>query len=109
MARSRPRVTGPKKAEKGEIVTLKTLISHRMESGHRKDKKTGNRIPRKIINKFECTFNGDPVFKCDLEPAVAANPYLKFTAKVERSGEFLFKWYDDDSSIYKKKAKIQVS
>ena len=44
-----------------------------------------------------------------LEPAVAANPYLKFTAKVERSGEFLFKWYDDDSSIYEKKAKIQVS
>ena len=109
MARSRPRVKVPKKAEKGDVITVKTLISHRMESGHRKDKKTGNRIPRKIINKFDCTFNGDPVFKCDLEPAVAANPYLKFTARVDRSGEFLFRWYDDDKSIYEKKAKIIVS
>tara|TARA_Y100000588_G_C13643879_1_gene664950 strand:- start:23 stop:355 length:333 start_codon:yes stop_codon:yes gene_type:complete len=108
MARSRPRVKVPKKAGKGDVITIKTLITHRMESGHRKDTKTGNRVPRKIINKFECTFNGAPVFKCDLEPAIAANPYLKFTAKVKASGEFIFKWIDDDKSVYTKNAKIRV-
>jgi sulfur-oxidizing protein SoxZ len=58
---SKPRVKVPKSAKAGEVITIKTLISHEMESGQRKDK-DGNPIPRQIINKFTCEFNGQPVF-----------------------------------------------
>lgn len=108
MAKSRPRVKVPKKAAKGDIITIKTLISHKMESGQRKDKK-GNVIPRKIINKFDCTLNGKPVFSCDIEPAISANPYVEFSAKVEEAGDFVFTWTDDDGSKYTKKSSIKVS
>ena len=47
----KPRVKLPKDAKKGEVVQIKTLISHVMETGLRKDQ-AGNTIPRKIINKF---------------------------------------------------------
>ena len=88
--------------------TIKTIISHKMESGQRKDKK-GNKIPRRIINKFSCKFNGNHVFGCDLEPAVSANPYLQFKAKIEEAGEFEFVWQDDNGDIYQKKQKIKVT
>lgn len=107
MAAPKPRVKVPKKASKGEVITIKTLISHPMESGQRKDKK-GNVIPRKIINKFTCEFNGQPVFSCDLEPAVSANPYLEFNAKVDEAGSFKFTWVDDDGSNYSTEKKITV-
>jgi len=107
MATPKPRVKVPSKATKGETITIKTLISHEMESGQRKDKK-GNIIPRKIINKFTCTFNGQPVFSCDMAPAISANPYLEFTAKVMESGTFTFTWADDDGSTYTAENKITV-
>lgn len=104
----KPRVRVPKKAAKGEIVEIKTLISHKMESGQRKDKK-GKPIPRSIINKLEVTFNGKEAFSADWHPAISANPYMSFFAKVEESGEFAFKWTDDDGSVYTKSAKVTVS
>lgn len=108
MATPKPRVKVPKKASKGEVITIKTLISHPMESGQRKDKKTGELIPRRIINKFTCEYNGQVVFSCDLDPAVSANPYLEFSAKVDESGAFTFTWTDDDGSVYTTEKKITV-
>ncbi len=105
---SKPRIKLPKKAKAGEVITIKTLVSHKMESGQRKDKQ-GNKIPRMIINSFKCSFNGQPVFSCDLDPAIAANPYFQFTAKVEESGEFDFAWVDDEGTDYSAKKKITVS
>jgi sulfur-oxidizing protein SoxZ len=93
----KPRIRLPKQASKGEIIQIKTLISHVMENGQRKDR-DGNIIPRRIINRFACEFNGAPVFSCDLDSAIAANPYLQFAAKVEESGTFRFIWRDDDGS-----------
>ncbi|WP_029057085.1 thiosulfate oxidation carrier complex protein SoxZ [Stappia stellulata] len=107
MAKSKPRVKVPKTASKDEVITIKTLISHKMESGQRKDK-DGNVIPRQIINKFTCDFNGKTVFSCDLEPAISANPYLEFSAKVPESGTFKFTWLDDDGSEYSTESKIAV-
>jgi sulfur-oxidizing protein SoxZ len=85
------------KARRGEIIQIKTLISHIMENGQRRDK-DGNIIPRKIINTFICEFNGRQVFGCDLDTAVAANPYLQFAGRIEESGTFRFTWRDDDGS-----------
>ena len=55
---SRPRVRVPRKIKKGDTVTIKTLIAHKMETGVRRNKKTGKLIPRKIINGFEAKIDG---------------------------------------------------
>jgi len=89
----------PKTAAAGEVVTIKTLISHNMESGQRKDG-DGNSIPRSIINRFTCDFNGQNVIDVKMEPAISTNPYFEFEALVPEAGEFTFTWYDDDGSVY---------
>ena len=104
----KPRVKVPKTASAGEAITIKTLISHQMESGQRKDKE-GNTIPRSIINRFVVDFNGENVIDVTLEPAISTNPYFEFQATVPASGEFSFTWYDDDGSVYEEKKSIEVS
>ncbi|MGG7568445.1 thiosulfate oxidation carrier complex protein SoxZ [Rhodovulum sp. DZ06] len=107
MAKIKPRVKVPRSAEVGEVIELKTLISHPMESGQRKDK-AGNPIPRKIINAFNVTYNGEEVISATLEPAVSANPYIQFMMTVPEAGEIVFAWTDDDGSVYDLKKKITV-
>ncbi|MCF6320373.1 MAG: thiosulfate oxidation carrier complex protein SoxZ [Rhizobiaceae bacterium] len=104
----KPRVKVPKKAAAGDVITIKTLISHKMETGLRKDKKTGDMIPRKIINAFKAEFNGETVFSAKLEPSISANPYIQFTTKVMESGDFNFTWTDDDGSEYKATKSISI-
>lgn len=104
----KPRVKVPKKASAGDVITIKTLISHKMESGQRKDG-DGNVIPRSIINRFVADFNGENVIDVTLEPAISTNPYFQFDATVPVSGEFHFTWYDDDGDVYETKKKITVS
>ena len=84
------------------------MLPHVMESGQRRDK-DGKPIPRKIINKFVCEFNGKPVFTANLEPAIAANPYMQFHARLEESGTFKFTWTDDDGTVTTAEEKITVS
>ena len=103
----KPRVKVPKKAAAGETITIKTLISHKMESGQRKDD-DGNPIPRSIINRFTADFNGQNVIDVELAPAISTNPYFQFDAVVPESGEFKFTWYDDDGSVYDTSKKITV-
>ncbi|AUQ62224.1 thiosulfate oxidation carrier complex protein SoxZ [Phaeobacter inhibens] len=103
----KPRVKVPKKATAGEAVTIKTLISHKMESGQRKDKE-GNVIPRSIINRFTCEFNGESVVDVTMEPAISTNPYFQFDATVPEAGDFVFIWYDDDGSVYTEQKSIAI-
>lgn len=107
MAKAKIRVRVPKTARKGDIVQIKTLISHKMETGQRKDKK-GKKIPRQIVNRFTAKFNGKQVFASDWHPAISANPYLAFYVRFEESGTLEMIWTDDDGSVYTKSAKIQV-
>jgi sulfur-oxidizing protein SoxZ len=86
-----------KEARKGDIVEVKALVSHVMETGQRKDAK-GEVIPRKILNKFVATVNGKEVFSADFEPAVSANPYIQFKFKAQESGPVVLTWIDDDGS-----------
>lgn len=104
----KPRVKVPKTAAVGDNITIKTLISHKMESGQRKDG-DGNLIPRSIINRFTADFNGENVIDVTLEPAISTNPYFQFDATVPESGEFKFTWYDDDGDVYETAKKISVS
>lgn len=105
---ARPRVRVPETATAGETIVIRALISHQMESGQRRDG-SGELVPRKIINTFTCAFNGKPVFSCEMEPAIAANPYFEFSARVAESGVFSFIWVDDDGSVHTDEHRIEVS
>lgn len=104
---SKPRVRVPAVAKVGEIIEIKTLISHDMENGQRKDP-SGQTIPRKIINAFSVKFNGKDVFSADWHPALSANPYQSFFFKAKESGKFEFTWTDDDGSKYTATADLKV-
>ena len=105
---AKPRVKVPKSVAAGEVVTIKSLISHKMESGQRKDAE-GKLIPRSIIIRFTCDFNGVNVIDVAIDPAVSTNPYFEFTAKVDAAGEFKFTWYDDDGSVYEDTKPIEIA
>ena len=109
MAKVKPRVKVPKKAKPGDVVTVKTLISHPMETGLRKDKKTGELIPRKIINKFVASFEGEEVVNVVIDPAVSANPYIEFDMTVPGAGTVRFEWTDDDGTVYDMEKKIKAA
>ena len=108
MADAKPRVKVPKSAAAGEAFTIKTLISHVMESGLRKDG-DGNLIPQQIINRFTCDFNGENVVDMTLSGGVSANPYIEFDAMIDAAGEFKFTWYDDDGSVYEDTKTIELA
>lgn len=103
----KPRVKAPKSASAGEVVTIKTLISHKMESGQRKDG-DGNVIPRSIINRFTCDFNGENVIEIVLAPAISTNPYFEFEATIPAAGDLKFTWYDDDGDVYEETKSVAV-
>ncbi len=94
-----PRVLVPDSVTKGEIFQVKALISHQMETGLRHDS-AGSVIPRKIINKFVCRYDGVEVFVADLHEAVAANPYLEFYLRARESGRLEFVWQEDGGAAY---------
>jgi sulfur-oxidizing protein SoxZ len=94
----KPRIKLDKKqAKKGELVEVKALVAHVMETGQRKDS-AGKVIPRKILNKLTVTVNGKEVFSADFEPAISANPYIQFKFKAQESGPVILTWIDDDGS-----------
>lgn len=102
-----PRIRVPATAAKGAVVEIKTLVQHPMENGLRKDA-NGATVPRDILNRLTCTFNGRMVFDARLFPAIAANPYVSFFARVEESGTFTFTWTDDDGGQTTATAPIAV-
>jgi sulfur-oxidizing protein SoxZ len=109
MADVKPRIKLDKKqAKKGELVEVKALVQHIMETGQRRDA-NGNIVPRKILNKFVCTVNGKQVFAADFEPAVSANPYIQFKFKADESGDVVLTWTDDDGSTIVGKDSITVA
>lgn len=95
------------KAKRGEIIEIKTLISHPMETGYR-PKGDGTFFPRDIIQKFVCTLNGEEIFRADLYPAIAANPFIAFTTVARESGVLSFSWIDDRGETQTETAKLVV-
>jgi len=84
----------PKRAKRGEIIEIKTLMSHIMETGYRHTA-TGEVVPRDIITSFVCRYNGVEIFRADLFPAIAANPFITFFTVATESGKFDFEWIGD--------------
>lgn len=104
---ARALINVPKTARRGEVIEIKTLIAHQMETGFRHDS-NGKIIPRDIINKFVCTYNGEEVFRADLHPAIAANPFIAFTTVATESGTIAFQWTDDRGKTQTESVKIAV-
>ncbi len=106
--KAKARVKIPKSIKAGQPFEVKTLISHKMETGLRKDKKTGKKVPRHILNKFVAKINGEEVFSADWHPAVSANPYTSFYTVANNSGAMELSWTDDKGVIFLKNVKIKV-
>jgi len=100
-------VTVPAQAKRGEIVEIKTLAQHAMETGFRRTQ-TGDLIPRDIIRRFTCTYNGVEVYRADLQPAIAANPLIAFTTVATESGTLSFHWAGDNGYTVTEIAPIRV-
>ena len=104
---TKPRIKVPETAKVGEVIEIKTLISHVMETGQRKDQ-DGKVIPRMIINAFTAKFAGKEVFSAEIQPGISANPYLAFFMRVPGPGEFEFTWVDDSGDRSVEKVRLNV-
>jgi sulfur-oxidizing protein SoxZ len=88
------RVQVPSSARRGDEIDVRIAIQHPMETGFRFDA-NGRAIPKNVVNRVVCRFEGEVVFEAEMGSGIAANPYLQFTAIAERSGTFTFEWVDD--------------
>jgi len=98
MVAMKARVRVPRSVEVGENIEVKTLVQHPMHNGFHRDD-AGNVIPELIIHTFEASFNGETVFKVDMAPGIAVNPYIAFNYRVVEAGEMTFRWEDDDGDV----------
>jgi sulfur-oxidizing protein SoxZ len=100
-------INAPKTAKPGEIVEIKALILHPMETGFRPGA-NGRIIPRNIIDRFVATWNGTEIFNMALSPAIAANPFVSFFAVAKESGTIGFRWTGDEGFLVEEKVAITV-
>lgn len=105
---AKPRIKLPESAAPGEVIEIKALIQHVMETGNRKTPE-GQLIPRNIINTFRVTFEGAPVFSADWGPGIAANPFVGFFFRVPGPGTLEFTWIDDAGETTVERAPLAVS
>ena len=105
---ARTLVNVPKTARRGEVIEIKAMIAHPMETGFRQDAQ-GRPRPRHIIRRFTCVYDGAQVFAADFHPAVSANPFVAFTTVATRSGALTFAWTDDLGATATATAEIVVS
>ena len=104
---ARTLINVPQKAKRGEVIAIKTLISHIMETGFRHST-TGQAIPRDIITTLVATYNGAEIFRAELSPAIAANPFLTFYTVATESGTIAFRWTGDNGYDVSEQATITV-
>lgn len=102
-----PRVRLPAARTAGETIEIRTLVSHPMETGLRRDQ-AGELIPRDMIRRFEVRFEGELVFAVDLATAISANPYLAFPWVATRPGRFEFTWISDAGERASTTAELRI-
>jgi sulfur-oxidizing protein SoxZ len=98
----------PATARKGEVIEIRALIGHPMETGFRPGA-DGKVLPRDIIRQFTCRYNGETVFSAELHPAISANPYFAFYTVATESGTLEFSWQGDNGFAQTEKMPITVS
>lgn len=103
-----PKIRVPKSVKSGEVFEVKSIITHVMETGLRKDKETGATIPRDIIHTMRVEYGGRDVLRAKWATAVSANPYTSFYVVADKSGPMKFSWTDDAGETYTKDIDIRV-
>ena len=104
---ARALINVPRKAKRGDVIEIKTLISHVMEPGYRTTQ-TGQVIPRDIITLFTCEYDGEEIFRAELHPAISANPFITFHTVATASGTLTFRWTGDNNYSVTETATIAV-
>ena len=89
------RVRLPKEAKRGEVIRVRLLIQHPMETGYRLGP-DGAKVAKNVIRTLVCRYDGAEVFRAEMSPGIAANPFLEFPLVATQSGELEFTWVDDD-------------
>ncbi|MFZ2737407.1 MAG: thiosulfate oxidation carrier complex protein SoxZ [Burkholderiaceae bacterium] len=105
---SRVIIQAPSSAKRGEVIEIRTLAQHSMETGFRRTQ-IGELVARDIITHFACSYNGVEVFSAELHPAVAANPLIAFTTLATESGTLEFRWQGDNGYQVKQSVSITVT
>lgn len=103
-----PRVRVPKKVQSGEVFQVKCVVKHNMETGRRRNRETGEKYPREIINRVQVQYGGKQVLDAIWHPAVSANPFTSFYLVAGKSGPMKITWIDDNGAAYSKTVKINV-
>ena len=98
----------PETARRGEVISIRALIQHPMETGFRRDEE-GKEIPRRIIHEFICRYNGDVAFRAEFFPAISADPFIVFSVRADSSGEIALSWKDDSGEITTEARQIVVT
>ena len=101
-------INAPKTAKPGEVVEIKALIMHPMETGFRPGT-NGRIIPRDIIERFVATWNGAEIFRMEMSPAIAANPFVSFFAVATESGTIGFRWTGDEGFVAEHQVAVTVT
>lgn len=101
------RISAPDTAAEGEVIELKALIQHPMETGYRRGSR-GEEIARDIITRFECLYGEDVVFEASFGPAVSANPILTFFTRATQSATLEFRWTDQDGETWSETHQLTV-
>ena len=117
---ARALITVPKTAKRGELIEIRALVQHPMETGYRRSGE-GDLLPRDLIRQFSCRFveggkpgdavtdTGELVFAATLHAAIAANPYLSFNLRAMTSGTLLFSWDGDNGFTHRELASLVVA
>jgi sulfur-oxidizing protein SoxZ len=101
------RIVMPERAKPGDVVTIKTLIQHPMETGFRRND-SGAAIARDIIETLAVTYAGVEIFRARLYPGIAANPYFQFTTIATETGELTFTWTDMKGAVTRETRRLTV-
>lgn len=104
----KPRIKLPDSIKAGDVIEIKTLVSHVMETGQRRDK-DGNVVPRNVINTFTATFAGREVFRAKLSSGISANPFISFFMAVPGPGELEFTWIDDKGLVINDRIPLSIA
>jgi sulfur-oxidizing protein SoxZ len=92
----------------GDVTDVKALINHPMETGQRKDAKTGQLVPAHFIQEVNCQINGRDVMTAQWGPAVSKNPYLSFQYKGAKKGDKIkISWVDNKGDKDSEEGQVQ--
>lgn len=101
------RIQIPANPRRGDVIDVRLLVQHAMETGYRYDDQ-GKLVPRNVITELTCTCGGREVFRARMSQGIAANPYLQFPMLVTGSADVEVNWVDDAGVRGSEKRALQV-